>query len=144
MKKLTAILLSLLLALSALPCMADSFGFHQYQLNELYYCNCIIDKTLSKYLGHDVVEIEYLSSVIPSGKGTWAGLDYDVALVIPEEIDGYPVASLWTGSIDNYNRLPGHIVSITLPDSLVNISDSALSNACYLTEIVVSPRSPIP
>lgn len=138
MKKLLTMLLALLMMLGVTPCLAD---FQECQLTELYTCTYMVENTFSEIAGRDVVEIEYLRSAVPVGPGAWAGLDVEVDLVIPEALDDYPVVSIWRGAIDN-SLIPGKIVSVTLPDSLMYMHDTALSGCGYLTEIIVSPDHP--
>ena len=61
------------------------------------------------------------------------------SLKIPDEIDGYPVTE-----IDDYAFADcRYLISITIPDSVVNIGDDSFTFCYNLTDIIVSPEHPV-
>ena len=60
-------------------------------------------------------------------------------LQIPDEIDGYPVTAI----SDNAFPFNEKLISITIPDSITDISINLFENCWNLVDIIVSPDHPV-
>lgn len=136
MKKL--LLLAMILLLFSLTCAAaESHEPSLYVINENYAIDYYINQ-------EGFVEMSILRCTVDLDQRTKDMMDEELHIVIPAELDGYPVAS-----IDNFfafqatrGILPARVVSITIPESVTLIMDNAFLFR-DLTQIVVSPDNPV-
>lgn len=78
-------------------------------------------------------KIQYLDYEIKNGEVTITDCDKSITgeLIIPSEIEGYPVVSIGSWAFGGCTGL----TSITIPDSVTSIGDSAFSDCTGLTSI---------
>lgn len=137
MKKLFVILLSLLLALSMSAAMSESL-FNDYTVDDDYFIRYHQNNT------YGLIQIEGFGSTFDWRQWTADMANREISLEIPASIDGLPVGvitNFFSTNARSYN-FPGHVVSITIPDSVLHIMDGALAFP-GLREIIVSPEHPI-
>jgi len=116
MKKICAVLLALMLAFSTVG-MLHAGAFYFYQNSRTYTCG----EYEYAYWEGDTVEIT-----------AYTGSDADV--IIPSQLDEYPVASI------AYDAFCGNetLVSVTIPDSVINIEENPFAECMQLKEIKMS------
>ena len=121
MKKICAVLLALLLALSTVG-MLPAGAYSLYQNSRTYTCG----EYEYAYWEGDTVEIT-----------AYTGSDADV--IIPAQLDEYPVASI------AYDAFYGNetLVTVTIPDSVINIEENPFAECMQLTEIKMSLEQPV-
>lgn len=137
MKKLLAILLCLLLALGMSGATSESL-FNDYTVDDDYFIRYHQNNT------YGLIQIEGFGSTLDWRQWTADMANREISLEIPASIDGLPVGvitNFFSTNARSYN-FPGHVVSITIPDSVMHIMDGALAFP-GLREIIVSLEHPV-
>ncbi len=89
-------------------------------------------------------DVQLFTYTVNGGSATITGFavtNYPINLIIPNQIDGYPVIKIADRAFEYRDDRPIYMISVTFPDSLTTIGNYAFYRVDGLSEIIFGPNS---